>query len=180
MLCERCKKKKASIFYEETINGSSRSYSLCGDCAKELEKSGEITMNHNLSGLFFDHAPFGGISDPLFGSLFGLPESPRTSKRVCPLCHSDFESLQKSGKVGCPVCYETFNAELRPSLRSIHGNLKHVGRSPARFKKQREQKTRLEELRASLEAAIAEENFETAAKLRDEIRALENTAEGGK
>ena len=46
MICERCKKKEATVFYEENINGATRSYSLCSECAAELNKSGD------LSGLF--------------------------------------------------------------------------------------------------------------------------------
>ena len=42
MLCEKCKKNKATVFYEENINGKKRSYSLCEDCAAELQKSGDV------------------------------------------------------------------------------------------------------------------------------------------
>ncbi len=173
MLCEKCKKKEATVFYEETINGKSRSYSLCGDCAEEMKQSGELNMGQSF-GSFFGASPFGTLPDSFFGGLFGLPEGTRTSKKVCPLCHASFESFRRSGKAGCPSCYDTFSAELENTLRSIHGNVKHIGRAPAKFKKQQEEKSRLEELRADLKRAIAQENFESAAKLRDEIRGLEN------
>ena len=173
MICEKCKKKEATVFYEETINGNSRSYSLCSDCAKEMKQNGELNMGQNLDGLF-GISPFGPLSDNFFGGFFGLPEVTRTSRRVCPACRASFEDFRRSGKAGCPSCYETFAAELQSTLRSIHGNLTHVGRAPAKFKKKQDQKSRLEELRAELSRAISEENFESAAKLRDEIRALEH------
>lgn len=173
MICEKCKKKEATVFYEETINGKSRSYSLCSDCAKEMKQSGELNMGQNFGGLF-GSSPFGAFSDNFFGGFFGLPEIPRTSRRVCPACHASFEDFRRSGKAGCPSCYETFSEELQSTLRSIHGNVTHVGRAPGKIKKKQNQKSRLEELRTELTRAIAEENFENAAKLRDEIRALEN------
>lgn len=45
MLCEKCKKNEASVFYRENINGKERKYSLCPECAAELEKNGEIKFS---------------------------------------------------------------------------------------------------------------------------------------
>ena len=58
--------------------------------------------------------------------------------------------------------------------RSIHGNVKHVGRAPLRMRKDREKKDKLTELRNQMKAAIEAENFELAASLRDEIRTMES------
>ncbi len=173
MLCEKCKKKEATIFYEETINGKSRSYSLCSDCAEAMKQSGELYLNQGLGDSLLGVSPFGSIADNFFGGLFGLPENVRTSKKVCPLCHASFDDFRRNGKAGCPACYETFSGELQSTIRSIHGNLKHIGRSPAKFKKRQENKTRLEDLKSELKNAITAENFEKAAELRDQIRAIE-------
>ena len=42
MLCERCKKKDATFYYHENVNGAEKTYSLCRDCADEMEKRGEF------------------------------------------------------------------------------------------------------------------------------------------
>ena len=42
MLCEKCKKNEATFYYHENVNGNEKNYRLCADCAKELEKSGEL------------------------------------------------------------------------------------------------------------------------------------------
>ncbi len=170
MICERCKKKEATVFYEENINGATRSYSLCSECAAELNKSGD------LSGLF----AFGGASslhDQLFGGLFGLSQAPQKLRKICPLCQSTLADFQKDGKTGCPECYSTFGEELRATIRSIHGNVKHTGRSPAKFRKSREKQNELKELKEALAKAIASESFELAAELRDKIRAVESKEE---
>ncbi len=173
MLCEKCKKKEATVFYEETINGSSRSYSLCADCAGEMEKSGELTLHKG----FFGSSPVGSLTDGLFGGLFAIPDTTRTSRKLCPLCHASLESLKRSGRVGCPQCYDTFADELRGSIRAIHGAVKHIGKSPKKREEAQapevETNTQLDNLKAELKAAISEENFEKAAELRDRIRAIE-------
>ena len=173
MLCEKCKKKEATVFYEENINGNSRSYSLCSDCAKSLENSGEISLHQSIENSFLGGSPFGSIADNFFGGLFGIPENTRTSKKICPLCAASFDDFRKTAKAGCPVCYEAFADELRGTVRSIHGQVKHIGRAPAKFKKRNEKKTRLAELKTKLKQAIADENFEQAATLRDQIHAME-------
>lgn len=173
MLCEKCKKKEATVFYEETINGSTRSYSLCADCAGEMQESGELTFNKG----FFGTSSMGSLADGLFSGLFAIPETARTSRKLCPLCHASLDSLKQSGRVGCPRCYDIFADELRGSIRSIHGAVKHVGKAPKKRESaqapEAKTNTRLDTLKADLKAAIAEENFEKAAALRDEIRAIE-------
>lgn len=169
MLCEICKKKEATVFYEETINGTKRSYSLCADCATELEKQGEISLGH--SG--FALPGFGGFHDALFGGLFGISDGQSQRKKACPKCGATMNDLQANGKVGCPECYSVFDEVLNGTIRSIHGNVKHVGRAPARFRQNRKKADRLDVLKQQLKDAVANENFELAATLRDEIRTLE-------
>lgn len=167
MLCERCKKNTATVFYEESFNGESRSYSLCSECASDMKKNGE------LSGLF-GFSALGGMNDQLFGGLFGLSEPATKARKVCPLCASAFSDLRANGKVGCPKCYEVFADELKGTIRSIHGNVKHIGRAPLKFRKGREKENELKSLKNQLKEAIANEDFESAATLRDKIRAIEN------
>ena len=167
MICERCKKNTATVFYQENINGEARSLSLCSDCASSMQKGGEISGVFPFSG-------FGGIHDQLFGGLFGKPEVFSKAQKTCPLCASTFSDLKKNGKAGCPKCYEVFGEELKGTIRSIHGNLNHQGRSPAKYRKNLEKEKELSSLKSQLKDAISEENFELAVTLRDKIRALEN------
>lgn len=169
MLCETCKKKEATVFYEETINGAKRSYSLCADCAAALEKQGELSFGHSP----FSLPSFGSFHDTLFGGLFGLSEGQPQQKKACPQCGTTMSDLRSNGKVGCPECYATFRLELNDTIRSIHGNVEHVGRTPSRFRQNRGKADRLASLKQQLKDSIAEEDFERAATLRDEIRSLE-------
>lgn len=177
MMCEKCKKNKATVFYEENINGKKRSYSLCEDCAAELQKSGELPQTEDIFDSFSFASPFAALHDSLFGSLFALPSDARqrTDEKRCPSCGSTLEDFSRRGKAGCPDCYKTFSEELDPTIRSIHGNAKHSGRAPLRLRAKREKDDELKKLKKALKDAIAEERFEEAAELRDRIRNMEGT-----
>ena len=90
--------------------------------------------------------------------------------------YADFEH---TGRLGCAQCYRDFSAQLKPSLQKIHGRTQHAGRKPKAFvpDPQDELNQQLNELRRQMDEAVAAENFEEAARLRDEIRALTETQE---
>ena len=165
MKCEHCKQNEATCFYQINTNGNLRSYSLCADCAAKL----------NLGGI--EPHPFEGLDtdiNQLFGSFFGAPLKPlQKNAKVCPTCGATWREIATSGKVLCTDCYTAFREEMEPTLRSLHGAATHTGRAPAKQRAVREKDAHLKELRASLAKAIAEENFEEAATLRDQIHALE-------
>lgn len=172
MLCEKCQKNQASVFYKETAFGKTKSYSLCSACAEELEKKGEIKLD--TSHIFSD--PFGDwLGDGFFGSLFaprsGSGQALPQAKR-CSLCGSSIQDLAASGKAGCPKCYEVFSAELESSIRRIHGSTGHTGRVPGKHRAHVERKKKQQELETSLKKAIAEERFEDAATIRDALKSL--------
>ena len=51
MQCQRCNKKKATVFYRENVSGRVKAMRLCGDCAEVLEQAGELEdMGTVLSG----------------------------------------------------------------------------------------------------------------------------------
>lgn len=167
MKCDQCKKKEATFFYEESINGQKRSLHLCADCAKELKKSGELSPT-------FEEAPLFSYPD-LLGSLFGTAHTARNAETPrCPCCGATLRDLQKSGKVSCPSCYTAFAEALSPTIRSLHGNVTHVGRAPALRRAASEKRQQLSALKAELKAAIENEQYEKAAELRDRIRELEH------
>lgn len=172
MLCERCKKNEATIFYKETVNGVTKSYSLCRECAAEAESAGEIGTVH-MDGLFAP--PSLGI-DSLFGSLFGVPQYAAKKAvgevKKCSLCGSTFPDLVNSGKVGCPHCYDVFADELDATIREIHGTTTHTGAAPKRFRHDRELKKKIQKLEDELKSVISNENYERAAEIRDELKAL--------
>ena len=120
----------------------------------------------------------------LFGSFFSTALPARTSAARCPQCGSSYHDIADSGKVGCASCYDTFYDDLLPTVRNVHGNTEHCGKRPNPFQKpisdQAEKAdapespmAKIDRLKAQLNAAVADQNFEKAAQLRDEIKRLE-------
>lgn len=135
---------------------------LCEECAKEK-----------------------GVNDPAAFSfadmLLGLGASEEVEKAsgqkesACPTCGFTHADFKKSGRLGCPACYDHFSDGLVSLLKSMHKGVRHVGKVPKRFKKLKkalDTSDRLKTLQAKLSKAIEQEKFEVAAELRDEIKAL--------
>lgn len=170
MLCERCKKNEATVHYREIINGKERKYLLCADCAREMEKSGEISFS---APKFFGDGELGALNS-VFGSLFAPPRGAHTlsEAKKCPLCGATFNELVKEGKVGCAKCYDTFQAELERTISGIHAKETHTGKSPAKLRDKLDVKQKIRALERELKDAIRDERYERAAELRDELNTL--------
>ncbi len=176
MLCEKCKKRTATVFYNENINGKTRSYSLCGECAAKLREKGEIQEVTSMLNSFAD--PFFDLQENLFSGFFGIPSQKMIStQKKCNECGFTYGDIAQRGKVGCPNCYTVFRDELTPMLRSIHGTTTHNGAVPSRHRAKQERNERLKQLKKQLHDVVQKEDYETAARLRDEIRQLQSEKE---
>jgi protein arginine kinase activator len=97
----------------------------------------------------------------------------------CEQCGITWAEFRQSGLLGCPNDYQVFEKDLMPLLQRAHENMSHhVGKVPTRrgnsgvpMKRQVD----LTRLRKELAKAVEAEDYERAAKLRDQIR----QAEGG-
>lgn len=165
------------MFYNENINGKTRSYSLCAECAAKLREAGELQDVTSMIGSFAD--PFSELHDQFFSGFFGMPTLHGIApEKKCPVCGSTYSDVAKNGKVGCPQCYETFEDELSHLIGSVHGTTTHTGCVPSRHRAKKERADKLRALKRDLEAAVKAEEYERAAALRDEIRSMEQ--ENGK
>ena len=95
----------------------------------------------------------------------------------CPRCGYSHQDFKKSGRLGCPDCYKIFADGLEGLLKTMHKGTRHAGKVPAALRQTREQADRLKLLQKKLTKAIADEKFEEAAKLRDEIKQMTPRAE---
>jgi protein arginine kinase activator len=169
MLCQFCKKREATIHVTNVESSKVRAIHICQQCAEErgideLKKS-NFAMTDFVAGLF--------------DSAFAAAEKD-TSLDSCPNCGTSYSAFQEVGRLGCSQCYEFFQKQLIPLLRSIHGNTRHLGKVPQRYSRQVSLRRKVRELQEQLELAIQLEQFERAAELRDEIRKLSQTEQGEK
>ena len=88
----------------------------------------------------------------------------------CGECGIKFVEFRNSGRLGCPHDYDAFREELLPLLENIHGDTRHAGKVPRRKPLRAAD---LGGLRKRLQQAVGEEDYEQAAKLRDQIKSAE-------
>ena len=80
----------------------------------------------------------------------------------------------KSGRLGCSACYDVFGESLESMLKNMHKGSEHIGKAPASLIRNRQLDAQIKNLQSSLERAVAEEEYEKAADLRDQIRRIES------
>ena len=85
-----------------------------------------------------------------------------------------FQEFRNTGRLGCPYDYELFRDELMPLLENIHEETRHTGKFPHRAPRDPVRQTELIQLRNELKRAVAAEDYEMAARVRDKIKAIEH------
>lgn len=164
MFCDICKKREATIFITEIINGEKKALHLCFECATNLGLKGilkelNIPYDENIIKKFLSLMP--GFIDEV------------KDEKVCNICGTKFEEFKKSGFLGCSNCYNTFKDDLRPIILNLHGSMKHTGkRKGEKFTPKTTIDEKIKKLKKELEYAIEEERYEDAAKIRDKIKEL--------
>lgn len=161
MKCQKCNVNNATTHIKTILNGELREYDLCSECA---QKMGYTSLFGSMEGDFSN----------FLGSFFGNVLPARTQATRCEFCGSSYSEITKSGHVGCAKCYEIFADQLYPSINRIHGNTTHCGKnSKLKSNSEPTKADKLKKLKAELDKAISEQNFEYAAELRDKIREME-------
>ena len=167
-MCSVCKEKAATLFLTKiSSDNKKQDLNLCDACAKN-------------KGLDNDPTAF---LVPDADMMLGLGASQELDPAVagaellkCPRCGFSQTDFKKSGRLGCPECYQTFAEGLGGLLKSMHKGVRHTGKTPEALRKSRETGDRLKLLQKKLNKAIETEDFETAAALRDEIKILSGAA----
>lgn len=176
MYCELCKKNPATIHYTKIINGHKEERHICEVCANQVnEPNGPFPT----LGLLPDFS----MAD-FVGGFFqqGAQAQPFVQKNMsaydaCPICGMTAGEFRKLGQVGCSNCYEYFSDYMPGLIQRIHGNSRHIGKIPHRGAAEVVKVQEINRLRQQLQEAVEQEDFEQAAQLRDQIRAMEQGGE---
>jgi len=179
MTCDNCGKKKATVHLTEIVDEQMSEMHLCEECARQ--KSSQMEQQFGLGDLL------AGLSDP--SKTAASKDSDKASVLKCSRCALPYEDFRKFGRLGCGECYTSFKEHLAGLLRKIHGSNKYLGKTPATYKEHQKDAVSeggaialvtpetLEDLKKQLHAAIAAEDFEKAAIVRDRIKDLEQKDE---
>lgn len=157
MLCQNCGERPARISITQIINSKKTEIHLCHQCAQQ-----------------------GGHGDsvfPLHTMLAGLVDWTETyaPNKSCPKCGMTETQLRQRGKFGCEGCYNTWSPWAEKIVSSVQGRSAHTGKFPHSVGTQVKIERELDQLKKELAAAIHQERFEDAAKIRDRIRELEKS-----
>ena len=165
MMCEDCGIRPAKFHLMTIINGDRVERNLCPTCMAKHQKQ--------IPGIDFSN---------LAGILNSILEnrSTRESERedaeydalVCEQCGMTYAEFQKCGMLGCASCYQAFKTPLTALLQRVHGNTQHAGRVPGGAHNGTSIRMNIDRLKQKLQKAVADEEYEQAARLRDAIRAL--------
>lgn len=168
MLCDSCKDKEATVHITKVINGVKTEGHYCDECARQKQKDLNIVSPFSLG------VPLSiqNILDGFF-EVSNFAKESRKPPAECPVCRMKFDEFRSKGRLGCGNCYKEFNSEITPLIRRVHGNIQHVGKVPRRTGGILKIKRDILKLKDELRLAVQSEEYEKAAKLRDEIRELE-------
>ena len=176
MYCELCKKNPATIHYTKIVNGYKEERHLCEQCANSLKEPGGVFPTLGLMPDFSMADFIGGFFNPESQSQPFVQKN-MSVHDACTMCGMTSGEFRRVGRVGCSNCYSYFADYMPGLIQRIHGNSRHTGKVPVRGETKLAEKQKAVQLRQELQQAIADEQFERAAELRDEIRRLEQ--EGG-
>jgi len=158
--CDKCD-KPATVHLTEIVGDQKTEKDLCEDCA--LAEG--ITVKTNM--------PIGQLLEEF---VLQSPEDEEIAKLRCEVCGITFHEFRQQGLLGCPNDYNAFERALEPLLnRAQEGAARHIGKVPSRAGGDQKKQNALLKLRADLKNAIATEDYEKAADLRDQIKELEGS-----
>ena len=159
--CDLC--DKPAVVHELTVkNGVKKEVHLCEEHAAEagVAMPTQQPINQLLTHFVMSHSSKSGS----------------VAKRSCPTCGITFGQFRQSGTLGCPDCYEAFEKQLAPLIeRAQNGATHHRGKTPRRAGTSIDRTHLIRQLTKELDQAVAAEQYERAAKLRDRLRNMDKT-----
>ena len=158
MMCEICKKNEATVHLTQIIDNKMLKIDLCEACSKSkgLQEANGFSLADLQVGL--------GAGDEIAG----------VAGAKCLACGFTQSDFKKTGRLGCSVCWETFEQGLGGLLRAMHKSDRHVGKVPSKAAHTLVITERIKQLAGDLEQAVRGEKYEDAAQIRDQIRELES------
>jgi protein arginine kinase activator len=160
MVCNVCGQSEATIHLTEILNNQMMEIHLCEPCAEQ--KGTDFKAHFDFNKLLTSLTDFG--SDL---------KSERVTKLSCKNCGMTYEEFGRTGRLGCAECYQAFGKLLTPLLKRVQRDARHVGKMPTSAPGEVKRTLELRELQDRLRKSVQSEKFEEAARVRDQIRELE-------
>ena len=158
--CDECG-KPATVHEVEIIKGQKIEKHLCDDCAR----SEGIPVKDS----------FTPINELLTNFVKMHSGSAPQKDLVCENCGLTFSHFREHSLLGCPECYTAFDKPLGSLLERAHeGGTQHLGKTAGSSGSSEMRQQQLLHMRSRLAAAVSAEDYELAARLRDDINNYES------
>ncbi len=169
MLCDQCFLRNAAIHITNIRDCAMTTRHLCQECAAE-EPFNLINLSDSMKGLVF--LIEGSSKETKQKTL------PKQQKDLtCGQCRYRLSDFRKTQKVGCPACYEAFREALKTDnpIKTKEISPLPLPRElaltpPGHDDTVPDQARDWELLQGKLYQALKTENYEEAAKIRDQLR----------
>ncbi len=166
MKCDHCN-RPATVHSTEIHGGKMVEKNLCEQCAAKLGLQATKA-----------HTPINELLTKFVMAHSGVQTEQPTS---CDQCGMTWAEFRQNGLLGCPADYDRFDADLTPLIQRAHeGATHHVGKTPSHAGPAGPRRKLLDlgRLRKELQRAVEAEDYETAAKIRDQIKQAETEEKG--
>ena len=165
MMCDDCGVRPANFLLKTLTEDGVHEKNLCPVCMAKYQRRIPGLDFSSLAGILSGILEAKGAEKP-------EPQDDAADALTCPGCGTTYGEFRKSGRLGCARCYGEFRKSLEPLLLRIHGNLQHAGRMPGGVQNDASIRMNIDRLKQSLVKAIAAEEDEQAAQIRDQVRLL--------
>ncbi len=156
--CDKCG-RDATVHINDLEAGIEKH--LCEECAASdgVTIKAQVPLKKLLEGMMLQSA-----AEKKFEGL------------VCDVCGMSFAEFRQQQLLGCPNDYKAFEEVLAPLLERAHeGASQHSGKVPPDAAEGERRQNELLRLRGRLNEAVAQEDYERAAALRDRIKELDGS-----
>jgi protein arginine kinase activator len=180
--CDAC--SRPAVVHEVTVRGGvKKEVHLCEHHAREAGvplPGHQAPLSQVLTQFVISQVSKGSASGASSeGAAASSP--PRVSVKACPGCGLSFAQFRQVGRLGCAQCYFAFEQELAALIeRAQAGGAHHCGKAPRRSGASLDRELLIQRLTRELEQAVAAEQYERAAELRDRLGGIDaSRAPGG-
>lgn len=169
MICEKCKKNKATVKIVKIVGDQKIEESLCVNCAFGVGSSDQNSVKKS----FDINKLMGSLLNNVEINVDGIFHSKiveEDNEKKCDLCGTTYDEIKNFGLIGCGKCYKVFKQEIEEKIRNYQGMSQMRKRKKYNFISEDEKN--IDDLEYELKEAIKYEEYEKAAAIRDCIKKL--------
>ena len=186
MKCSRCKKNRATIHIDKFLNGKYIFIDVCEECAQKenmIPQQADITqlLEEAIEKFFVKQIPESAKNPAKEGkhkTTTFLKKIKSQQSKTCTECGISLAEIDSEKLLGCPNDYDVFHEEIFARLKRINSIARYDGHLPIMNRAEGNIRLEIRKKKTEMKNAISLENYESAAKIRDEIIELESKLHG--